>query len=351
MKPLFALVLLSFAAHADTANTTARTVSRLGNGIYEIRHPDAPDGFPQGNTTVIVGSKAVLVVDSCLLPSSAREDVEQIRKWTQKPVTWLVNTHWHFDHTLGNATYAAAFPGVQIVAQAETRKMIESFNPGAVRRYPERQQRFQRMLDTGKDQDGKPLSPALRTDLQKAIAGLAPVVAEFKDATQLVPNLAFDRELSIDLGGREAQIRFLGRGNTAGDTVVYLPAEKLLVAGDLLDHPIPYFFGGFPVDLIGTLGKLRELEVKTIVPGHGDVLTGTAYVAQVVDLVSAVVSEVEKEMNAGLTKDQILEAAPTKLDVAGYRQKFAGADKENGDEFDVSFAGLVKTAYNQLSVR
>src|SRR3954452_1572805 len=230
MRTLALIVLFPLAALADTASTTARTLTKLGDGIWEIRHPDAPDGFPQGNTTVNAGDKAVLVVDSCLLPSSAKQDIEQIRKWTQKPVTWLVNTHWHFDHTLGNATYAAAFAGVQIVAQAETRKMIESFNPGAVRRYPERQQRFQRMLDTGKDQDGKPLSSALRADLQKAIAGLAPVVAEFKDATQLVPNVAFDRELSVDLGGREAQIRFLGRGNTAGDTVVYLPAEKLLVA-------------------------------------------------------------------------------------------------------------------------
>ncbi|MFL5455071.1 MAG: MBL fold metallo-hydrolase [Myxococcales bacterium] len=112
--------------------------------------------FPQGNTTVIAGDKAVLVVDSCLLPSSAKQDIEQIRKWTQKPVTWLVNTHWHFDHTAGNAAYADAFPGLQIVAHEHTKKMIESFNPGAIARYPGRQQRFEKMLQMGKDQDGKP---------------------------------------------------------------------------------------------------------------------------------------------------------------------------------------------------
>ena len=345
-SPFFVL-----AARADTANTTARTLSRLGDGIYEIRHPDAPDGFPQGNTTVIVGDRAVLVVDSCLLLSSAREDVEQIRRWTQKPVAWLVNTHWHFDHTLGNSVYAAAFPGVQVLAHAETKKMIERYNPGAVQRYPDRQQRFQKMLDTGKDQDGKPLSEALRTDLQKALAGLAPVAAEMKNATQFPPTIAFDGELSIDLGNREAQIRFLGRGNTAGDTVVYLPRERLLVAGDLLDHPVPYFFGGYPVDLVATLRRIAQLEVSTIVPGHGEVLSGKAYVGQVIEMVSAVNEEVEKELNAGLTKDQVLETAPKNLEVARWRRQFAGDNKENGDEFDVSFAGLVKTAYNQISVR
>jgi cyclase len=344
-------LLLACAAHADTANTAARTLTQLGEGIWEIRHPDAPDGFPQGNTTVIAGDKAVLVIDSCLLPSSARQDIEQIRKWTRKPVAWLLNTHWHFDHTAGNAAYAAAFPGLQIVAHAETKKMIESYNPGAIARYPGRQQRFQTMLQTGKDQDGKPLSDALRADLQKALAGLAPVVAEMKDLTQLVPNVVFDHTLLIDLGNREVQIRFLGRGNTAGDTVVWLPRERLLVAGDLLDHPVPYFFGGYPVDLVTTLRRISELDIQTLVPGHGEVRSGKGFVAQVAEMVAAVNAEVEKELNAGMTKDQILETAPKNLPVAAWRARFAGEDKENRDAFDVSFAGLVKTAYNQISLR
>jgi cyclase len=349
--PLLASALFALAARGDTANTTSRTVQEVGPGVYQIRHPDAPDGFPQGNTTVVIGDRAVLVVDSCLLPSSARQDVEQIRKWTQRPVAWLVNTHWHFDHTLGNSVYAAAFPALQIVAHVETKKMIERFNPGAVRRYPGRQQRFQKMLDSGKDQDGRPLSDALRTDLKKALAGLAPVVAEMKGATQVPPTVAFDGDLSVDLGNRAVQIRFLGRGNTAGDTVVYLPKEKLLVAGDLLDHPIPYFFGGYPVDLVATLRRISGLEVDTIVPGHGEVLAGKAYLAQVVEMVSAVNTEVENELDAGLTKDEVLEAAPKHLDVSRWRRLFAGDDPENGDAFDASFAGLVKTACNQISVR
>lgn len=111
MKHACALLLLAASAMgADSTATKTRTVTKLADGVYEIRHPDAPDTFPQSNTTVIIGDEAVLVVDSCLLPSAAREDVAQIRQWTDKPVTWLLNTHWHFDHTLGNATYQAAFP-------------------------------------------------------------------------------------------------------------------------------------------------------------------------------------------------------------------------------------------------
>src|SRR6185369_9757699 len=226
-------LVVTIPVSADTTSTKDRTITKLADNIYEIRHPDAPDTFPQGNTTVIIGDKSVLVVDSCLLPSSAQADIDQIRKWTKKPVTFLVNTHWHFDHTLGNQTYAQAFPGIQIIAQKNTQKIIADFNPGAVARYPTREARFKKILAENKAADGHTLSDAERKDYKHAIVGLAPVVAEMKTTTQLVPNVSFDRELNIDLGNRPVEIRFIGRGNTAGDTIVYLPKEKILMAGDL----------------------------------------------------------------------------------------------------------------------
>ncbi|MCI0352946.1 MAG: MBL fold metallo-hydrolase, partial [Acidobacteriales bacterium] len=96
------LICTSNLLRADSSSTKQRTVTQLAEGIYEIRHPDAPDQFPQSNTTVIIGDRDVLVVDSCYLPSAAREDIAQIKKWTSKPLRYLVNNHWHFDHTMGN---------------------------------------------------------------------------------------------------------------------------------------------------------------------------------------------------------------------------------------------------------
>jgi cyclase len=336
---------------ADSSVTTQRTITKLAEGVYEIRHPDAPDTFPQGNTTVIIGERSVLVVDSCLLPSSAREDIDQIRKWTNKPVTFLVNTHWHFDHTLGNATYAAAFPAIQIIAQKATWKTIADFNPGAVTRYPTRAERFKKILETGKNADGQPLSDVERKDYQTALAGLGSVVAEFKDTVQLVPNISFDYELNIDLGNRPVEIKFLGRGNTAGDTVIYLPNEKILMTGDLLDHPVPYFFGGFPVDFPNTLQTLVQIDAETIVPGHGDVQHDKIYIHQVIDLLDAVNQEVEKEINAGLSLEEVQQTLPKSFDVKTWREKFAGSDQEDGAFFDQTFAGLVKASYNQIKAR
>ena len=349
---LLLLFLSSFAAtipaRADTTSTKDRTITKLADNIYEIRHPDAPDTFPQGNTTVIIGGKSVLVVDSCLLPSSARADIDQIRKWTNKPVTFLVNTHWHFDHTLGNQTYAEAFPGIQIIAQKNTQKIIADFNPGAVARYPTREARFKKILAENKDTDGHTLSDAERKDYEHAIVGLAPVVAEMKTTVQLVPNVSFDRELNIDLGNRPVEIRFIGRGNTAGDTIVYLPKEKILMTGDLVDHPAPYFFGGFPVDQVATLETLASFEATTIVPGHGDVLHDKTYIVQLIDLLKAVNDAVEKEVNDGKTLEEVQASLPKTFDVKSWKNKLVGDNVEDGEFFDQTFAGLVKGSYNQI---
>ena len=121
------------------------------------------------------------------------------------------------------------------------------------------------------------LSAGEIAEYESALAGLEPVGGEFEALaarTDLAPDVNFDRELAIDLGGREVRLLHLGRGNTAGDVVAWLPSEKILVAGDLLDHPVPYLGGGYPVEEIATLEAVARLGADTIVPGHGMVLDG-----------------------------------------------------------------------------
>src|SRR3954447_7404434 len=120
--------------------------------------------------------------------------------------------------------------------------------------------------------------------------------------------------MTVDLGNREIQIKFLGRANTAGDSVVYLPKEKIVMTGDLLDHPVPYMFGGFPTDFPKTLRALRELDATTIVPGHGDVLHDKTYVDQVIAMMESVNDEIRREILQGKRLDDVQAAAPKALD-------------------------------------
>jgi glyoxylase-like metal-dependent hydrolase (beta-lactamase superfamily II) len=355
----FLLCAVSSLVLADSSTTKTRTVTQLADGVYAIRHPDSPDTFPQGTTTVIIGQRYVLVVDSCYLPSSAREDIAQIRQWTKLPVRYLLNTHWHYDHTMGNSEYRDAFPGLEIIAHQETQKQIVGFNPGWLERFPTRGQRLQQLLDAGKNANGKPYTQGEIDELKTAIAGIGPVAEEYKKLNSrladLAPNVSFDRELTLDLGGREVQLKFLGRGNTAGDAVAFLPKEKIAIVGDLVDHPIPYLGGGFPVDQITTLQNLGWLNPQIIVPGHGDVLHGAEFLNLEIDFLQAVVGAIDKaeyDSNARKSPEDMQKAVEAAIDVAAWRRKFAGDEKDDIDFFnDFSFTGVVKAAYYQMNGR
>ena len=335
-----------------------RTVTKLAEGVYEIGHKDAPDHFPQGNTVVIIGDTGTLVVDSCYLPSSAREDIAQIRQWTDKPVRYLLNTHWHNDHNQGNASYMNAFPAVTIIAQTGTAKLMTLRSASYLAEYPHRMGTFQKELDTGRYPSGTPLTESEKEDLRNAVAGgkaaSDAVSAEFRDLKVKLPDITFDRELDIDLGNRKVQLKYLGRGNTAGDAIAYLPKEKILIAGDLVDSPVPYLGGGFPMEQATTLKKMLELDFETLVPGHGGVLTGKAFVQQEVELIEAVIAAVNQEIgrtsaNPQKRFDEIKKAVEQNVDVNAWRQKFAGDDPGDRDFFDVfTWPGVIDAAFAEM---
>lgn len=346
---------LSTTSRADSVKSTARTTLQLAPGVYFIRHEDAPDAFPQGNTTVVVGEREVLVVDSCYLPSSARQDIAQIRQWTSKPVRYLVNTHWHYDHTMGNGEYWAAFPGLDIVAHTETARRSRAYNPGWFARFPGRADLFRKVLADGKDGNGTVLTEAMRREYAEGLRGLEPVQAEFAVIKDRTPNVTFEESMTYDLGNREVQVRFLGRGNTAGDAVVYLPRERILVTGDLVVHPVPYMFSGFPSEYVRTLQALERLEYDVLVPGHGEVLRGArahGYVDALGAFTTAVIGAVEQQVavigNGQRNLVPVREAVQKTFDVAPWRERFSGGDPDNRDFFETTYTGLITSAHAEI---
>jgi cyclase len=343
---------------ADSVSSNQRTVTKLAEGIYLIRHKNAPDHFPQGNTVVIIGATDVLVVDSCYLPSSAREDIAQIRQWTDKPVRYLLNTHWHNDHNQGNAAYGDAFPALTIIAQTETAKLMALRNASYLSEYPHRMERFQQEIDSGKHPNGTPLTEGELEDLKNAVKGgkaaSDAVSAEFRNLRVRVPDVTFDHELDLDLGNREVQLKYLGRGNTVGDAIAYVPNEKILITGDLVDSPVPYLGGGFPIEQVATLKRMAELDFEKLVPGHGGVLKGKDFVQQEIELIEAVIAAMNQEIgrtsaNPQKRFDEIKNAVERNVDVNAWRQKFAGDDPAEQDFFEVfAWPGLLEAAHAEM---
>ena len=329
------LFLLLLAA---SSLTPERSTTRLTEGVYQIRHADPLLGWVNGNTTVIVGTKAVMVIDSCNVAWEAKEDIVQIRKWTDKPVRYLVNTHWHHDHVAGNRDYAAAFPGLSIIAQRETKAMLDATAPHVAND----------ILKSARQHEER-MQKATSERAKQELARIPAVIEDARTWLYEPPNLIFDESLTIDLGSRLVEIHHLGRGNTAGDTIAYLPAEKILVAGDLVVHPVPYTFGGYPVEWVRTLDKLIAFNAEVIVPGHGEVLRDKEYIRELREMMKRLVDQVDAQIRANgeATVDDVKKA----IDIAPFRAEIIGDNKAEAPFFDYAISTFIERAYHEAKQR
>lgn len=333
-----------------SVKSAERSATHVADGIYVIRHADAPNGFPQGNTTVVIGSKSVLVVDSDYMPSTARADIAQIRQWTNKPVRFLVNTHWHFDHTFGNGAYAAAFPGIEIIAHAETATQMAGWNAAWYKGFAERTTELKQRAAAGVGATDEPADAAARARLEKQIEMRDRIWSEFVNYDLTLPTLRLEGDLEVDLGNRLVRIMHLGRGNTTGDVVVLVPDAKFIAVGDLLVHPVPYLAGGHPSDLASSLETIARMDVTTIVPGHGEVQRDKAFLYSVAEFIRIVVAQVEKAFfTYGTSWDsvsKVKESVTAAIDLAAWRRRFTMDDPDNVSFFDgFTYPGLIEAAY------
>lgn len=350
--PFLLLAMMLMISSQLLGDANERRVTKLADGVYAIEHKNLNDGNSSGNTTVIIGEREVFVVDSCYRPSSAAEDIAQIRQWTNKPVGYLLNTHFHNDHNNGNRTYLDAFPSLAIVAQEETKKDMDLIQPGNVERAPKEIAAAIAAFKQGKDQDGRALSEDEKKQVQELLPGLEQAEAEFKTLAYQSPTLTFTDRLEIDLGNREVQVKYLGRGNTAGDAIVYLPKEKILVAGDLLVHPVPYTYDGYPTEWSRTLHRMGELDATTIVPGHGPILHDKTYLYLVADLMQSAVDQVRARIRQiGFPGGHTLDEVKGSVNLTGFRQKFTGDDKDLQTQFDDMAEHLVKITFSEAAQR
>jgi cyclase len=339
-------------AASQLSGQSERKVLKLAEGVYEIDHRDPGDGSVSGNTTVIIGDRQVFVADAGFLPSDAREDIAQIRQWTNKPVAFLLDTHFHNDHNFGNRAYMDAFPALTIIAHVETKKDMDLFGPGSLSREQKTTAAYQRAMDSGKLINGTPLTDEQKAEVKQALVRRAQVEAELAATVFQSATLTFAHDFTIDLGNRDVQVKFLGRGNTGGDAVAFLPKERIAVAGDLVVSPLPYMYDGYPTEWIQTLQKLAELDATTIVPGHGPVMHDNAYVLLVRDLLSSTVTQMNEALRQkGPAMRRKLEEVKDMIDLSSFKQRFAGNDKDLADAFDRMAADVIALVLREASLR
>jgi cyclase len=332
---------------ADYPSVLSYRTVRVAEGVYAFITPEERSSFQAGNSVAIIGDDGVLVFDTGNIPSATRRQIAEIRRLARAPVRWVVNSHWHPDHTLGNAEYRKAFPGVTVIGTSATRVGILERVPT----YVDQMKSFAPIdsvmrvrLATGKKRDGSAMPDEVRLVWGLTRRDYAEFMPEVVRTTPSAPDLVFDDSLTIMVGKRRIQIVRPGRGNTAGDAFIFLPDERVLLTGDLVTMPCPFPGTAYFADWIRSLDALEARRAATIVPGHGDVQHDYAYVAMVRELIGFTLEQARDAVKRGIT----VEALQKRIDFAPFVARFAGDDPVRRDAFTNFYAqAAVPRAYEE----
>jgi cyclase len=331
-------MLVAALAIAPAASAAGDPVE-LAPGIFQFVTPDVA-GNVVGNSIAVVMESDVLMFDTTLLPGTAASEIRELSKLTQKPVRYIVNSHWHPDHSGGNAGFTAAYPDLEIISSRETRRLMQNTANVYVKTLEFENRELTSSLGAG----GTRLSAKDREDLRAQIAAEDRFLEEFKAAQTKLPTLTFDKTMTLYHGGRE--MRFLALpGHTAGDVALYLPAEKILFSGDLLAYPVPFCADSHPTEWITSLETLSRLDASTIVPGHGPAQHDKLYLTLVLESLRSIQQQVQDALQRGLTFQETQKAV--KLDAI--RSSFTHGDPETGASFDGNFTPVVRQMYDEAT--
>ncbi len=317
-----------------TVFTTYETV-KLADDVYAFIPAEDAGAFVSGNSILIVGGDEALVVDSGHVPSVTKRMIGDITHLTNKPVRFLVNTHWHPDHVTGNSLYRDQWPSVAIVSTPATQ--FELTRPDSL--YDDLTEmnkympQLEQALSSGKGPGGQPLSDSERTYYTEVLTEAEFMQPELKQTPKAPPTVTFDKQMVVDLGGRKVEISFLGRGNTGGDAVIYVPDAKVLMTGDLLVAPTPFAIGSFIDEWIVTMKSLAAIDATSIVPGHGPVEHDKQYMLLVTQALESLSQQAHAAVQQGVTQEQFEKS----VDMAKFRVQMAGTDETRGRNFDQYF--------------
>jgi glyoxylase-like metal-dependent hydrolase (beta-lactamase superfamily II) len=316
MRKLIALLVLfaAPAAFADCAMTRFQRVQASPHVIvYEAA--EGSTAVVNGNIIAVIGSEAVLVVDTGQFPSIARRVVADIKATTRAPVRYVVNTHWHGDHLLGNFVFKQAWPEAKFVAHSHTISQAARYYANYLAEAP-------KSLPIVVDQMKKELAESKSEDrklwLSRTLECAEAIIGEVGETAYLAPDTPMDSEMKIDLGGVEVVVKSIGTGNTPGDLIVWVPADKLVASGDMVVAPTPYAIGSSLEPWVKTLGNLRALGATTIVPGHGPVMRDDRYVRDLEALFTTTRTQLVALEAQGVARKD----AADKLDVGEFRTRY-----------------------------
>ena len=335
------------SAQVDVAPFVA---SQVHPKVHLLSTPEEWYAAAIGNVTLIEHSDGFVVVDSGFNAANGRAVVRYAKSLSDKPIKAVLITHWHNDHPQGVSAIRDAFPKVRIIATRGTEngmrgpesyhvgyKADAKFDRATANQAEQNKAAYQKLLED------PTTAPDRKERIRKALGQFDVMTRDFTGSYIALPTETFDRELVIDDSEAPVRMRFLGRANTDGDAIAWLPKQKIVVSGDIVVSPYPFGFGSYPADWIATIEKIKALGFTTLIPGHGAPQADAAFL----DKVIASIRDLRAQVGPLARANMPLEEVRKKVDFSKSIALFGDTPRVKANLQGLFFDPMIKSAYKE----
>ena len=299
---------------AGTAHTgNAFRFNKVADGVYHAIGTGTLTVV--GNSSVIVNDDDVIVVDDHVSPAAAWVLINEIKTITNKPVRTVINTHFHYDHAHGNQIFDK---DVSIIGHEFTREMLLGGKSLQMPLYKGYVTQLPGQIENLKQRIAMESDPSRKAMLQAQLQVAENNAASQAELKPTPPNVTLRTNMTLYRGDREIQLRFLGRAHTAGDVVVFLPKERIVITGDMLTSALSNMSDAFVNEWVTTLDELKKLDFATVLPGHGEAFTDRAKIDYFQAYLRDVWTEVSRLKQQGVSAEE----AAKRADLTKHKEHF-----------------------------
>ncbi|MBK5290865.1 MAG: MBL fold metallo-hydrolase [Acidobacteriia bacterium] len=301
-QAMFRAVRARAQAAGNYTLPTLFDIEKAADGIYMALA--RPASLINCNAVIIENAADLMIIDTHSKPSAVVSLLRQLRNQvSQKPVRYVVASHFHWDHSHGLPAYRRIAPHADLVASETTRKLIgEQTLPRLKASFDE----LAKTIEDYKQRLAKATTPQDKALCREMISETQDYLQEMKNFTPELPNLTLERDLIIHDKAHDLHLAFRGRGHTAGDVVVWCPQKKTIATGDLLHGFFPFIGDGYPLDWPRTLVAVgHQFSFNNIAGGHGSLQRDTSRLYQMANYIEEVTERVVAGRRSGKTQAQL----------------------------------------------
>ncbi|SEC40348.1 MBL fold metallo-hydrolase [Paenibacillus sp. GP183] len=242
-------------------------LNHIAGGVFAAI--SVPGTGSLGNAAIIDLGDTTLVVDTFTTIQAAEDLQAAAEHLTGNPVSYVINTHWHSDHTCGNQVFT---PTAQVISTSTTREIMATFVKNRLAQHLSNPELIYQAIDELEEKIQQETDEKLKKEMEWETACDHEYMKMLPNLVYTLPTITFDHQMTIHGSNRTVQFITFGGGHTQSDAFVYIPEDKIAVMGDLVlskHHPVMTYAN--PQEWLNILEQVELLGVKTIVPGHGEV--------------------------------------------------------------------------------